>query len=415
MEDYSHAAEAYQLAIQHGREAENPVAEMMSTVGLSLMAFEHGQLHSAFEIATAQSDRIERAGSLPPISAVLYGVLAEVYYQRYQIEQARYHILRALQLSTLGGYKTGMINCRVFLSRLYQIEGDLESAAGEIQKAVDLIQAEAPVNVLQEVVSQQVRLYLARSRPDAARVALQGQGFSFQGLFSFPDLPAGRSMPHSMGLLCNSSLHVLLYQARAIGDLRGLRPGIELADRLIAAAPQGQHSFVALEALLLRAQMHAALGNCESNPAAGQADYISALELAEPEGYIGVFIEQGPLVAEALANLIKRNQLGTAKPGYLKRILAAFSGSQSSGTTRGKQPATDLPAGTGSMSLIEPLTDRELDVLRLMAEGLKYKEIAPSLFISVNTVRFHIKAIYGKLNVNNRTHAIETARQLRIL
>lgn len=66
MEDYSHAAEAYQLAIQHGREAENPVAEMMSTVGLSLMAFEHGQLHSAFEIATAQSDRIERAGSLPP-------------------------------------------------------------------------------------------------------------------------------------------------------------------------------------------------------------------------------------------------------------------------------------------------------------------------------------------------------------
>ncbi len=56
-----------------------------------------------------------------------------------------------------------------------------------------------------------------------------------------------------------------------------------------------------------------------------------------------------------------------------------------------------------------------MDVLRLMADGLKYKEIAAALFVSLNTVRFHVKSIYGKLNVNNRTQAIETARQLHIL
>jgi LuxR family maltose regulon positive regulatory protein len=67
------------------------------------------------------------------------------------------------------------------------------------------------------------------------------------------------------------------------------------------------------------------------------------------------------------------------------------------------------------VALIELLTDRELDVLRLMARGLTYKEIAARLFISLNTVRFHIKAIYGKLNVNNRTQAIEAARQHQIL
>lgn len=67
------------------------------------------------------------------------------------------------------------------------------------------------------------------------------------------------------------------------------------------------------------------------------------------------------------------------------------------------------------MALIDPLTGRELDVLRLMAQGLKYKEIAEKLFISQNTVRFHVKAIYGKLNVNNRTQAIEQARQLQIM
>jgi len=61
-----------------------------------------------------------------------------------------------------------------------------------------------------------------------------------------------------------------------------------------------------------------------------------------------------------------------------------------------------------------PLTDRELEVLRFMARGLKYAEIAEQLYISLNTVRFHVKAIYGKLYANNRTQAIERARQLQL-
>jgi LuxR family maltose regulon positive regulatory protein len=418
MENYELAVDAYQMAIQYGRVAENLVAEMMSTSGLAVMAFEHGQLHLAFEIAAPVSDRVEGSGPPPPISAVLYGLLGEVYYQWYQIEQARRHTLRALQLSTLGGYKSGMINCRVLLSRLSQIEGDLEAAAREVQKAVDLMQAVTPGYVRQESVSQQVRVYLARDRPAAAQMALQGQGFSFRDQFSFPDLSPDQSISHANGLLYNSSLCVLLYQARARGELTGLKQGIELADRLIVRALQGQYIIVALEALLLRAQMHAVLGDHR----ASQADYVRALELAEPEGIIGVFVDQGPPVAEALSNLVGQNQLGIVQPGYVERILAAFSGVQSPPTaTRGEQLAPSLPVEdasrgeTGPVALIEPLTDRELEVLRLIAEGLKYKEIAARLFISLNTVRFHVKAIYGKLNVNNRTQAIEIARQLRIL
>lgn len=152
------------MAIQHGRAAENLVAEMMGTVSPALMAFEHGQLHLVCEIAAPVSDRVERSGSLPPISAVIYGVLGEVCYQWVQIEQARRHTLRALQLSTLGGYNSGMTFGRVLLSRLSQVEGDLEAAAREIQEAVDLVQVEAPDDVRQEVVSQQVRVYLAQNR-----------------------------------------------------------------------------------------------------------------------------------------------------------------------------------------------------------------------------------------------------------
>jgi len=419
MEDYPRAVEAYQMAIQHGRAAENPVAEWMSTVGLALMAFERGQLHLAFETAAPEIALVEQSGSQPPVSGVLYGLLGEVYYQWLQIENARHNSLRALQLSALGGYNTAAIACRVLLSRLSLIEGDLETAAGEIQQAAALVLAEVPGYVEQELVAQQVRVYLAQNRPAAAQMALQGQGFSFQGAFSYPALSPGQSMPYSLGLLYNSSLHVLLYRARAGRDLGGLRSGIELAGRLIDGALQGQTTLVALEALLLRAQMYAALAGGQANPAthlaASQADYVRALELGEPEGFIGVFVAQGPPVAEALATVAKQNRLGTVQPGYVERILAAFSSPQPPGATRDEPLAPDLPAKTEPVPLIEPLTDRELDVLRLMAEGLKYREIAAKLFISLNTVRFHVKAIYGKLGVNNRTQAIEMARQLRIL
>jgi LuxR family maltose regulon positive regulatory protein len=411
MGEYGLVVDTYRMAIQHARTAENLTTEMMSTSSLAKLAFEHGQLHLAFEIAAPVSAKLEGSGSLPPICAVVCGMLGEVHYQWLQIEEARRHSLRALQLSVLGGFNSGMINYRVLLSRLSQLAGDLEDAAREIQLAVDLMQGDTPDYVRQEAVAQQVRVYLARNRPAAAELALQGQGFSFQGRFSFPALSPDQSILHSIGLLYNSSLRVLLHQARARQDPANLRTGIELADRLITRSLQSQTLLVALEALLLRAQIHVVLGST----GASQADYARALELAEPEGILGVFVEQGFPVAVALANLVRLGQLEAVQARYIERILAAFSRLQPPSTACGEQPSSDLPAGIEPVALIEPLTDRELDVLRLMAEGLKYKEIAERLFISLNTVRSHVKAIYGKFHVNNRTQAVELARQLRIM
>ncbi|MEJ2519115.1 MAG: response regulator transcription factor, partial [Desulfuromonadales bacterium] len=244
-----------------------------------------------------------------------------------------------------------------------------------------------------------------------AETALQGEGFSFQDRYSFPAFSSDQGIPYSVGLLYNSSLHLLLYHARTRPKLANLWPGIELASRLITGALESQTLLVALEALLLRAQMRAALGSTE----ASQADYARALQLAEPDRILGVLVEQGLPMAEALADLVRQDQLETAQARYGEIVLAALSRLQPPGTARHEQPYLDLPTGTEPAALIEPLTDREMDVLYLMAEGLKYKEIAKRLFISLNTVRSHVKAIYGKLHVNNRTQAVAAAHQLRIM
>jgi len=198
-EDYALAVEAYQKAIEYGRAAEDLVTEMVSTASLARLAFEHGQLHLAFEIAAPAGARLAEGDALPPIGTVVYGMLGEVYYQWHQVEEARQQIQRALQLSRLGGYQSGVISCRMLLARVSLVAGEVEAAAREIQRAADLLQGDTPDYVRQEVVAQQVRVHLARNWPAAAEMALQGEGFSFRNGFSYPDLPAGGRVLHAMG------------------------------------------------------------------------------------------------------------------------------------------------------------------------------------------------------------------------
>jgi LuxR family maltose regulon positive regulatory protein len=401
-EDYVRAIELFQLSIQYGRAADNLVAETMSTVGLAGMVLELGQLHLAFEITSQAVTRIERVGVLTPISAVVYASRGDAHYQWYQIEEARSCFQRALHLSALGGANTTSIMCHVLLSRTFQIEGNLETAIEEVQKAADLLPAEVPDYISREVTVQQVHLYQAQNRIAAAQMVLLKWGFSFQEKFSFPVLLEDNRISYSVGLLYNSSLRILVSQTK--GDPSNLRTGLKLADDVITRAFQSQQLLIRLEALLLRAQIHAKLGDHPKS----RADYIQALELAEPEGFISIFVEQNPTVASALANLTQQNLLRNTKLDYVERILAAFSQSHK---------FSDLvsPTKAEPVALVEPLSERELDVLRLMAEGLKYKEVADQLCISLNTVRSHTKAIYGKLSVSNRTQAIEKARQFQIL
>jgi LuxR family maltose regulon positive regulatory protein len=192
--------------------------------------------------------------------------------------------------------------------------------------------------------------------------------------------------------------------------LSELQLGIDLAGCLVSRALPVQGIKIAIQALLLRAQMFAVQGNME----ASLADLHQAVSLAEPEGYIRTFLDEGPAIA-GLLKMSLQDPVSSARRqvSFTRRLLETF---KSSYTTTRPGAAAGEPAISGlAEGLIERLTAREMDVLRLMAQGLKYQEIAGRLFITLNTVRFYVKEIYSKLNVDNRAHAIEAAREHHLL
>ena len=126
-----------------------------------------------------------------------------------------------------------------------------------------------------------------------------------------------------------------------------------------------------------------------------------ALTLAEPEGYVRMFVDEGPRMVALLQAAAKR---GIA-PGYVQRLLADFHPGTAAGEPRARQNSIE----------IEPLSERELDVLRLLATDLDGPEIASQLMVSLNTMRTHTKSIYTKLGVNSRRAAVHRAEELALL
>jgi LuxR family maltose regulon positive regulatory protein len=126
-----------------------------------------------------------------------------------------------------------------------------------------------------------------------------------------------------------------------------------------------------------------------------------ALALAEPEGSIQVFVDEGPALAPLLARSLSRGTHST----YLRQLLARIH------PQHGDASATVEP----NHLLIEPLSQRELAVLRLLAQGCSNQAIADELVIAVSTVKKHVNNIFGKLGVANRTQAINRARDLGLL
>jgi LuxR family maltose regulon positive regulatory protein len=172
-------------------------------------------------------------------------------------------------------------------------------------------------------------------------------------------------------------------------------PASRLLDRLLQSAEQGGRGGSAIEILVLLALAHQARGDL-----LGALDPLErALTLAEPEGYVRVFVDEGAPMAALLQGAAQRQ----VAADYVHALLSA-SGA----------PEDRSPAGQNSLE-IEPLSERELEVLRLLATDLDGPQIANQLVVSLNTMRTHTKSIYNKLGVNSRRAAVRRAEELELL
>ena len=181
-----------------------------------------------------------------------------------------------------------------------------------------------------------------------------------------------------------------------------IHEAMRLLGRLLQAAEEGRRAGSVIEILLLLALAHEAMGDI---PLA-LASLARALTLAEPEGYVRIFVDEGPAMAELLTRMIaSRESWAPGVEAHIRLLLATLAREAPSRTTHGISPEPS----------VESLSDREREVMRLLATELKGPEIARELFISLNTLRTHTKSIFSKLGVNNRRAAIRRARELDLL
>jgi LuxR family transcriptional regulator, maltose regulon positive regulatory protein len=349
------------------------LADIRSTqgrLGEALRTFEQ-----ALQLAGEQGGPVLRG------TADMYVGMSEIACERDDLHAARQLLLRSQELGEHTGLPQNRYRWRVAMARVAQAEGNLADALGLLDEAEQLYVSDFFPDV-RPVPALRARVWIAQGRIGEARGWAREQGLSVDD-----DLSYLREFEHI------TLARLLLARDQGEGTKRSAHEAARLLERLQLAAEAGGRTGRVIEILVLRALARQALGD---TPAAlGFLD--RAVTLAEPEGYVRVFADEGPAITSLLRTAAKQ---GTSRD-YVRQLLAATSG------TGHDRPAEQV--------LIEPLSERELDVLRLLGSELDGPAIARELMVSLNTMRTHTKNIYAKLAVTNRRAAVRRAAELDLL
>jgi LuxR family maltose regulon positive regulatory protein len=307
--------------------------------------------------------------------------IAGVLLERDDLAAAREHLDVSRRLGDHIGLPQNPYRWRVAMARLREVEGALDDAFELLGEADRLYVGDYNPNV-RPVPAVRARLRLRRGELDEAEAWARERHLSPDDELSYL-----REFEHV------TLARLLLARHRRDRDSSALEDALGLLERLLAAAQDGGRDGSVLEILLLQALAHQARGDV---PAA-LAGLRGAVTLAQPEGYVRLFADEGPPMAALLKALTRQS----ADPGYVRRLLAA---------TRTEHHDPGRPA-----ALVEPLSDRELDVLRLLGTDLDGPDIARALSVSLSTVRTHTRNIYAKLGVTSRRAAVRRAHDLNLL
>ncbi len=365
--DRTAAGRAYTEAMSISQAIGHTFITKLATIGLGNIQEAENRLALAAE---TYRHALHLFGDQPlPITGEAHLGLARIFYEWNDLDAAQRHGQQGVHLArqfadTIDRFIIG----EVFLARLMLARGDAAGAAAILTKADQDVRHRNFVHRVPEVAAAQVLTLLHQRNLGAAAQLAQTH-----------DLPISQARVHLAQGNAPAALEVL----------ESLRRQVE------AKGWEDER----LKVMVLQAVAYHAQGD-KANAVQLLGD---ALALAEPGGFIRLFVDEGGPMAQLLAEAAARGVM----PDYAGRLLAAFAAEQQTSRNNPKR----LPA----QALVEPLSPRELEILRLLAVGLSNREIGERLFLALDTVKGHNRRIYSKLQVQRRTEAVARARALDLL
>ncbi len=366
-EDLAGAGRAYAEALSLAQAAGDIVDSSLASIRLGQVQAAENQFHLAAETYQRVLPLIDEYS--PNNAPVAYLGLARIYYEWNDLDAAEKYGEKSLQLARQYDQVIDrLIVSEVFLASLKLARGDVTGAMDKILQAEKTSRLKNYTYRLPDITYTRARIQLCHGNVDEAAQLAQN--------YAMPLMQA----------------RVLIAQGNPSEALALVEPQRQQAE--VKRLPQRLLLVMAVQSIVLFAQ--------------GKKDQAvqvlaEALALAEPGGYIRLFVDEGALMAQLLLEASSRG----IRPDYIARVLAAFEGEP-----KEERQAASIPAPS---SLIEPLSQRELGILKLIAQGLSNREIGERLFLALDTIKGHNRKIFDKLQVQSRTEAIARARELGLL
>jgi len=365
--DRTAARKAFTEAVAISQASGNIRFTIVATISLAVIQEFENHLHQAVE---TYKRGLQLAGDHPqPFENEAHLGLARIFYEWNDLVAAEKHGQQALQLARqFDRVIDRSIICEVFLASLKLAQGDVVDAAAMLAETEETVRQNNFVHRMPEVAAAKVLVLLR-----------QGDFQEATHLVQKFDLP-----------LCQARLHLAQGNpSESLAVLESYSQQIEAKGWV-----DEQLKVMVLQAVALNTQN-------EKEKAVHLLG--EALKIAEPEGFTRLFLDEGPAMAQLLTEAASRGVMRES----IGKLLAAFE------VQKGK--SENIPYRPLNQSLVEPLSQRELEILRLLSKGLSNRVIAERLFLALDTIKGHNRNIFNKLQVQSRTEAVIRARELGLL
>ncbi len=357
-----------------------------------------GRFHKAARLCREALDLVapyfKQSGRALPVAGRAHNLLSGVLYEWNDLPGAVHHARKGVARCQHWGQPEFLASAYSRLARVMDATGDEAGAIDAIRAAIETAN-QVSASYAASMAARQARLWLAHGNTKQALTWAQTSGLHSDDAINFDAVPKYESLAR-------------VYMAQGQDDPDRLNQAAHLLENLLAIVERAGAAYFTVRILVLQAV--AAASNRVDR---ARTTLARAVDLAEPQGYIRVFLDESDDIGNHLLTVLSRQQLAEqtvskgTPPAYKDKLQSAL------------QVALSRPprqtAEIQSSAWVEPLSERESEVLQLVAEGLSNREIAQTLVIALNTVKNHLKNIYGKLAVHSRTQAVHRARTLNLL